>query len=74
MVFTHSEERKVVSIINSLNNSSPGCDGIPAILVIRVVNLNIKPLTLITNRTLCDGIIPKELKIRINNEDDQYMV
>ena len=32
MVFTHIEEIEVVIIINSLNNSSPGCDGILAVL------------------------------------------
>ena len=33
MVFNHIEETEVVTIINSLINSSPGCDGISAVLV-----------------------------------------
>ena len=52
MVFTHIEERKVVTIINSLKNSSPGCDGIPAIIVKITIHLYIKTLTLIINQTL----------------------
>ena len=57
MVFTLIEEREVVTIINSLNNSSP------AVLVKRVMHFYIKPLTLIINNALYDGIFPKELKL-----------
>ena len=56
MVFTHIEHREVVSIINSLNNSSPVCDGIPAKFVKRVIYLYIKPHTLIINKTFYNDI------------------
>ena len=61
MVFTHIEETKVVTLINSLNNSSPGCDRIPAVVVKRVMHLYIKPITLIINQAFYDGVFPKEL-------------
>ena len=63
MVFTHIEEREVATLINSLNNSSPGFDGIPSILVKRTINLYLKTITLIINQTFYDGVFPKELKI-----------
>ena len=63
MVFTHIEEIEVVTIINSLNNSSPGCDGIPAVLVKRVMHFYIKPLTFLINKALYDGVFLQELKL-----------
>ena len=53
MVFTHMEEREVVTLINSLNNSSPGFDGIPSIL------LYLKTITLIFNQTFYDDVFLK---------------
>ena len=59
MVFTHIEEIELVTIINSLNNSSPGCDGIPAVQ--RVMHFYIKPLTLIINKAFYDGVSTRNL-------------
>ena len=56
------EDIEVVNIINSLNNGSPGCDGIPSRLAKRVLNSYIKPLTLLINQYLRHGILPDELK------------
>ena len=60
-LMTHNEI-EVVSIINSLNNSSPGWDSIPAKLAKRVLNYYIKPLTFLINQSFHDGIVPDELK------------
>ena len=63
MVFTHIEEWEVAELLNSLKNSSPGCDEIPSTLVKRTINLYLKTLTLIINKTFYDGVFPNELKI-----------
>ena len=62
MVFIHIEERDVATIINSLKNSSPGCDGIPATIAKRTIHLYVKILTLIINQAVYNGVFPKELK------------
>ena len=56
VVIDHIEEIEVVRIINSLNNSSPGWDCIPAKLAKRVLNYYIKPLTFLINQSFHDGI------------------
>ena len=53
----------LTTIINSLKNSSPGCDGIPATIVKRTIYLYIKTLTLIINQAFYNGVFPKELKM-----------
>ena len=63
MVFTHIEEREVATIINSLKNSCPCCDGIPASIVKRTIYLYVKILTLIINQAFYNGVFPKELKM-----------
>ena len=60
MVLLHIE---VVNVINSLNNSSPGWDGIPSRLTKRVLNSYIRPLTLLINQSFLHGIFPDELKL-----------
>ena len=45
MVIFHIDLNEVITVINSLKNSSPGYDGIPATLAKRVINSYIKPLT-----------------------------
>ena len=51
MVISHIEENKVITIINSLENTSPGCDGIPTTLVKRVINSYIQPCTQLINHS-----------------------
>ena len=63
VVIHHIEEYEVVRIINSLNNSSPGWDCIPAKLAKRVLNYYIKPLTFLINQSFHNGIFPDELKL-----------
>ena len=63
MVMLQIEDFEVVNVINSLNNSSPGWDGIPSRLAKRVLNSYIKPLTLLINKSFRDGIFPDELKL-----------
>ena len=63
LVFTHIEEIEVATLINSLNNSSPGYDGIPSTLVKRTMHLYLKTLTLIINQAFYDRVLPRELKI-----------
>ena len=58
MVMQQIEDFEVVNVINSLNNSSPGWDGIPSRLPKRVLNSYIKPLTLLINKSFRDGIFP----------------
>ena len=53
----------MATLINSLNNSSPGYDGIPSTLVKRTMHLYLKTLTLIINQAFYDGVFPRELKI-----------
>ena len=62
MVMLQIEDIEVVNVTNSLNNSSPGWDGIPSRLAKRVLNSYIKPLTLFLNKSFHDGIFPDELK------------
>ena len=62
-VMQQIEDFEVVNVINSLNNSSPGWDGIPSRLTTIVLNSYIKPLTLLINKSFRDGIFPDELKL-----------
>ena len=70
------EDFEVVNVINSLNNCSPGWDGIPSRLVKRVLNSYIKPITLLINKSFRDGIFQDELKlakvIPYINQDQQW--
>ena len=63
MLMQQIEHFEVVNVINSLNNSSPGWDGIPSRLAKSVLHSYIKPLTLLINKSFCDGIFPDELKL-----------
>ena len=63
MVIHHIEENEVVRIINSLNNSSPGWDCIPARLAKGVLNYYIKPLTFLINQSFHNGIFPDERQL-----------
>ena len=63
MVMLQIEDMEVVNVINSLNNSSPGWDGVPSRLTKRVINSYIKPLTLLINKSFRDGNFPDELKL-----------
>ena len=49
MLILYIEENEVITIINSLKNTIPGCDGIPITLVKRVINSYIQPFTLLIN-------------------------
>ena len=57
------EEIEIVIIINSVNNSSPGWDCIPAKLAKRVLNYFIKPLIFLINQSFHDRIFPVDLKL-----------
>ena len=63
MIMLQIEDFEAVNVINSLNNSSPGWDGVPSRLAKSVLNLYIKPLTLLINKSFRDGIFPDELKL-----------
>ena len=58
MVMLQIEDIEVVNVIISLNNSSPGWDGIPSQLAKRVLNSYIKPLPLPINTFFHEGIFP----------------
>ena len=64
MVIFHSDVNKVITVINSLKNSSPGYDDIPATLAKRVINSYIKPLTLLINHSRSVGSFPDEVKLK----------
>ena len=76
LVFNHIEETEVATIINSLKNSSPGCDGIPATIVKRTIHLYIKTLTLIINQAFYNGVFRRSLKwlksFQFINQDQQW--
>ena len=63
MVMLQIEDFEVVNVINSLNNSSLGWDGIPSRLAKRVLNSYNKPLTLLFNKSFSDGIFQDEIKL-----------
>ena len=63
MVISQIHDLGVVSIIRSLNNSSPGWDDIPSFLTKRVLNSYIKLLTVLINRSFQEGIVPDEIKL-----------
>ena len=54
---------KLLNIIRSLNNSSPGWDDIPSFFTKRVLNSYIKPLTVLINRPFQEGIVPDDIKL-----------
>ena len=61
MIMQQIEDFDVVHVFTSLNNSSPGWDGIPSRLAKIVLNSYIKPLSLLINKSFRDGIFPDEL-------------
>ena len=62
---THIEEREVATIINSLKNSTPGCDGIPATIDKITIYLYVKILIHIINQEFYNGVFPKELMAKV---------
>ena len=56
-------ENDVTFVIDSLNNSSPGWDNIPALIAKQVYHCYIKPLVFLINQSFIDGVFPDELKL-----------
>ena len=63
MAIPNSNENDATLVINSLNNSSPGWDNIPASIVKQVIHWYIKPLVFLINQSLIKGVFPDELKL-----------
>jgi len=57
------DESEITLVIQSLNNSSPGWDGIPARVAKQVIIQYITPLTHLINRSFSEGTCPDELKL-----------
>ena len=56
-------DTEVTETILDLNNSSPGYDEVPAIVLEQNIHMLIKPLTYLINSSINKGIFPDELKI-----------
>ena len=56
-------ETEVTETILDLNNSSPGYDEVPSIVLKQNIHMLIKPLTYLINSSINKGIFPNELKI-----------
>ena len=51
------------TVISSLNNNSPGFDGIPSFVANQCIDYFIEPLTYIINMSFMEGVFPSELKL-----------
>ena len=63
MVIAVITVNEVFNVIQSLKNSSPGWDHIPAMVLKQCTHSYIVPLTHIINRSFTDGVFPKELQL-----------
>ena len=63
MFISNITEAEVTETIMDLNNSSPGYDEVPAIVMKQNIHALIKPLTYLINCSINKGIFPDELKI-----------
>ena len=63
MFISNITEAEVTETILDLNNSSPGYDEVPAIVMKQNIHALIKPLTYLINCSINKGIFPDELKI-----------
>lgn len=63
IVMPHIDKCEVILVIQSINNSSPGWDGIPAKVAKQVTMHYVSPLTHLINRSFTDGVCPDELKL-----------
>ena len=71
-------ENEIMSIIKTLNNSAAGHDELPVSIMKQCANDYIKPLTLLINMSITQGIFPEELKTArvipiYKGEDDQLI-
>ena len=53
----------ILSIVEDLNDSAAGCDGMPASIIKKVIGYIVEPFCHICNCTLDSGIFPTKLKI-----------
>ena len=63
IVINNFIEHDVILVINTIKNSSPGWDGIPAAVSKQYLQLYLKPLTYFINQSFTNGIFPDEMKI-----------
>ena len=63
MVIPNYNEYNVTLVINSLNNSSPGWDDIPALIAKQVIHCYIKPLVFLIIQSLIEGVFPDKLTL-----------
>ena len=63
MFISNITEAEVTETILDLNNSCPGYDEVPAIVMKQNIHALIKSLTYIINCSINKGIFPDELKI-----------
>ena len=56
-------ENDVTLAIHSRKNSSPGWDNIPTLIAKYVIHCYIKPLVILINQSLIEGVFPDELKL-----------
>ena len=69
--------KKIITVINTLKNSAPGNDEMPASILKQCIKTYIDPLTYLVNLSINQGIFPDELKIAkvlpIYKSDDKQL-
>ena len=56
-------KNEIITVINTLKNSAPGIDEMPASILKQCIKTYIDPLTYLVNLSINQGIFPDELKI-----------
>ena len=71
-------KNEIITVINTLKNSAPGNDEMPASILKHCIETYIDPLTYLVNLSINQGIFPDELKIAkvlpIYKSDDKQLI
>ena len=71
-------KNEIITVINTLKNSAPGNDEMPAPILKQCIETYIDPLTYLVNLSINQGIFPDELKIAkvlpIYKSDDKQLI
>ena len=72
------KKNEIITVINTLKNSAPGNDEMPASILKQCIETYIDPLTYLVNLSINQGIFPDELKIAkvlpIYKSDDKQLI
>ena len=77
-IYQTYQKNEIITIINTLKNSAPGNDEMPASILKQCIETYIDPLTYLVNLSINQGVFPDELKVAkglpIYKSDDKQLI